>query len=222
MGYPPLVHQSIAMLSLLGGLKFGLYTIALISVILFTTGVYRYALLLSNNQKIAGYAALFAVVSSSFAETLHVFGQLPSIIGVSVLMHALPYIYNWIRLGYRIDLFKSLSLLAVTVASHHVTPIFGMVFFIFPVIGMAILDRAQIQLGKEVPVRFKHFLRSFIDLFWSISGFGSSSLILIIGVILPYWINSRNNPIAQVPIPHGSRDSYLETLSSGFKFFLIP
>jgi uncharacterized membrane protein len=90
MGYPPLVHQSIALLSLVGGLKFGLYTVAFIGVILFTTGVYRYALLLTDNQKIAGYASLFAVVSSSFAETLHVFGQLPSIVGVSVLMHALP------------------------------------------------------------------------------------------------------------------------------------
>jgi len=222
MGYPPLVHQSIALLSLLGGLKFGLYTIALIGVFLFTTGVYRYALLLSSNQKIAGYAALFAVVSSSFAEALHVFGQLPSIIGVSVLMHALPYIYNWIRLGHKTELFKSLSLLAATVASHHVTPIFGMVFFIFPVIGMAILDQAQIQLGKEATIRFKHFLKTFKVLFWRIIGFGSCSLILIIGVILPYWINSRNNPISQVPIPHGSRDSYIETLSSGFIFFLIP
>ena len=32
MGYPPLVHQSIAMLSLLGGLKFGLYTLSLIHI----------------------------------------------------------------------------------------------------------------------------------------------------------------------------------------------
>ena len=129
MGYPPLVHQSIALLSLLGGLKFGLYSVAFIGVILFTTGVYRYALLLTDNEKIAGYASLFAVVSTSFAETLHVFGQLPSIVGVSVLMHALPYIYRWIREGEKINLFKSLSLLAVTVASHHVTPIFGMIFF---------------------------------------------------------------------------------------------
>jgi len=222
MGYPPLVHQAIALLSMLGGLKFGLYALALISVILFTTGVYRYTLLLTGHQKIAGYASLFAVVSSSFAETLHVFGQLPSIIGVSVLLHALPYIYNWIRLGSKIELLKGLSLLSVTVASHHVTPIFGMVFFIFPVIGMAIMDRAQVQLGLEHSVRFRHFFRSFAALFWRIIGFGACSLMLIVGVILPYWINSRNNPITQVPIPHGSRDNYIEVLSSGFIFFLIP
>ena len=222
MGYPPLVHQSIALLSLLGGLKFGLYSVAFIGVILFTTGVYRYALLLTDNEKIAGYASLFAVVSTSFAETLHVFGQLPSIVGVSVLMHALPYIYRWIREGEKINLFKSLSLLAVTVASHHVTPIFGMIFFIFPVIGMAILDRAQIQLGRSLQVRFKHFISSFFALFWRILSFGACSLFLIIYVILPYWINSRANPITQVPIPHGSRDNYLEVLSSGFIFFLLP
>ncbi|NNC46019.1 MAG: hypothetical protein HKN99_09070, partial [Winogradskyella sp.] len=38
MSYPPLVHQSIALLSVIGGLKFGLFTIALIAIVLFITG----------------------------------------------------------------------------------------------------------------------------------------------------------------------------------------
>ena len=41
MSYPPLVHQCMAILSLIGGLKFGLFTVALISMLLFITGVYR-------------------------------------------------------------------------------------------------------------------------------------------------------------------------------------
>lgn len=94
MSYPPLVHQSMAALSLIGGLKFGLFTASILSVILFVTGVFRFSLLMSSNRTVAGYAALLAVFSSSFVETLHVFGQLPSIIGISVLMHALPEIYS--------------------------------------------------------------------------------------------------------------------------------
>jgi 4-amino-4-deoxy-L-arabinose transferase-like glycosyltransferase len=73
MSYPPLVHQCIAILSLIGGLKFGLFIVTFISIILFITGVFRYSLLITANKKIAGYASILAVFSSSFLETLHIF-----------------------------------------------------------------------------------------------------------------------------------------------------
>ncbi|GAA4884840.1 membrane protein [Flaviramulus aquimarinus] len=222
MSYPPLVHQAIAALSFIGGLKFGLFTVALISIILFITGVYRFSLLITSNKKVAGYASILAVLSSSFVETLHVFGQLPSIIGISVLMHALPEIYLWLKTGKYRYLLTALSLIAVTVTSHHVTPIFGMVFFIFPLIGMVIMDVSSEQVNSIKAVTFKVFLNSFFKLFKRIISFGMLSLVIIIGCILPYWINSKNNPITQVPIPHGSRDNFLEITSSGLVFFLIP
>ncbi|WP_346882631.1 hypothetical protein [uncultured Algibacter sp.] len=222
MSYPPLVHQSIALLSLVGGLKFGMFTVALIGIVLFITGVYRFSLLITSNRTVAGYASVLAVFSSSFVETLHVFGQLPSIIGISVLMHALPEIYLWLKTGKYWYLATSLSLIAVTVTSHHVTPIFGMVFFIFPLIGMVIMDASKDKVGRMKAVTFKVFLATFLTLFKRIIGFGILSLLIIVGCILPYWINSKNNPITQVPIPHGSRDSFLEVTSSGLVFFLIP
>ena len=222
MSYPPLVHQSIALLSFIGGLKFGLYTVALLGIVLFITGVYRFSHLLLGNRRIAGYAALLAVASTTFIETLHLFGQLPSIIGLSVLLHALPEIYLWLKTGKYRYFFTSLSLIAVTVTSHHVTPIFGMVFFIFPLIGMTIMDKAANQTGGLRNVSFRSFLAAFKALFRRILGFGIGSLVLIITCILPYWINTKNNPITQVPIPHGSRDNFLEVSSSGLVFFLIP
>lgn len=222
MSYPPLVHQSIGALSLLGGLKFGLFTVAIIAVILFITGVYRFSLLMTGNKRVAGYAAILAVFSSSFVETLHIFGQLPSIVGISVLMHALPEIYVWLKTGKYKYLFTSLSLIAVTVTSHHVTPIFGMIFFIFPLIGMCIMDAAREEVNSTKEITFLVFWRNFWKLFKRIISFGILSLVIIVGCILPYWINSKNNPITQVPIPHGSRDHFLEITSSGLVFFLIP
>ncbi len=222
LSYPPLVHQSMALLSFIGGLKFGLFTVALISIILFITGVYRFSLLITSNRNIAGYAALLAVFSSSFVETLHLFGQLPSIVGISILMHALPEIYTWLKTGKIWYLITSLSLIAVTVTSHHVTPIFGMVFFIFPLIGMVLMDHAKEKVGSYKAVTFKVFIKSFTTLFSRIILFGLSSLFIIITCILPYWINSKNNPITQVPIPHGSRDNFMEITSSGLVFFVIP
>jgi len=222
MSYPPLVHQSIALLSLIGGLKFGMFTVALIAIVLFITGVYRFSLLMTSNRTVAGYAALLAVFSSSFVETLHIFGQLPSIVGISVLMHALPEIYRWIKTGKLKYFATSLSLIAVTVTSHHVTPIFGMVFFIAPLIGTVVMDAASEQAGSLKAVRLKHFLQTFFKLLKRILAFCISALTIIVVCILPYWINSKANPITQVPIPHGSRDNFLEITSSGLVFFLIP
>ncbi|MFL9844631.1 hypothetical protein [Flavobacterium rhizosphaerae] len=222
MGYPPLVHQAIGALSYIGGLKFGLFTVAIIAIILFITGVFRFTLIITGNRTVAGYAALLAVFSSSFVETLHIFGQLPSIIGISVLMHALPEIYLWIRTGRKHYLFTSLSLIAVTVTSHHVTPIFGMVFFIFPLLGMAVMDTARDSVNSYKQVTLKLFIQTLFSRIWRIVFFGGGSLLLIIVCIFPYWINSKQNPITQVPIPHGSRDNFLEVSSSGLVFFLIP
>jgi hypothetical protein len=222
MSYPPLVHQSIAALSLIGGLKFGLFLLALISILLFITGVYRFSLMMTSNRTVAGYAAILAVFSSSFLETLHIFGQLPSIIGVSILMHSLPEIYLWLKTGKYKFLFTSLSLIAVTVTSHHVTPIFGMIFFIFPLIGMVILDISYDKVGSYKKVTFIVFMKIFVKQLKRNISFGVLSLFLIIGCLLPYWINSKNNPITQVPIPHGSRDNFLEITSSGLVFFMIP
>lgn len=222
MSYPPLVHQSIALLSFIGGLKFGLFTLAIIGVVLFITGVYRFSLVITSNKTVAGYAAILATLSSSFLETLHIFGQLPSIIGISFLMHSMPQIYLWLRTGKYRYLLTSLSLIGVIVSSHHVTIIFGMIFFIFPLIGMVIMDASREKVNSFKEVRLKLFIATFFKLFKRILSFGILTLTIIVGAILPYWINSKNNPITQVPIPHGSRDNFLEVTSSGLVFFLIP
>ncbi|MCG8795438.1 hypothetical protein [Tenacibaculum finnmarkense] len=222
MSYPPLVHQSIGALSLIGGLKFGLFSVAIIAILLFITGVYRFSVLMTSNKTAAGYAAILAVFSSSFVETLHLFGQLPSIIGIAVLMHALPEVYSWLKTGKYRYLFTALSLISVTVTSHHVTPIFGMIFFIFPLIGMVILDISREQVTSYKEVTFKLFIKNFGKQFKRNISFGFFSLIIIISCLLPYWINSKKNPITQVPIPHGSRDNFLEITSSGLVFFIVP
>lgn len=221
-GYPPLVHQLIGLLSFVGGLKFGLFSVGLLAILLYVTGAYRFGLLMTGDKKVAGYTAILAVFSSTFIETLHIFGQLPSILALSILMHSLTEIYLWLKTGRRRYLFTSLSLIAVMVTSHHVTPIFGMVFFIFPLIGMAVMDVSRDRVDSYRDLGFKVFWKSFRQLFWRIVSFGLLSLVLIVTCILPYWINSKKNPITQVPIPHGSRDNFFEVTSSGLVFFMIP
>ena len=65
--YPPLVHQSIGLLSMIGGLKFGMFSVALIAIVLFITGTYRFSLLMTGNKTVAGYASLLAVFCRNLA-----------------------------------------------------------------------------------------------------------------------------------------------------------
>ena len=222
MSYTPLVHQLIAVLSYIAGLKFGLYIVTILGVMLFITGIYRFSFMLTSHKTVAGYAAIFSVFSSSFIETLHIFGQLPSIIGLSFLLHALPEIYLWLRTGKYRHLFAALSFIGIVVVSHHVTIIFGMVFFVFPLIGTVVMDISRKQVNSFKTINFKLYLTSLLKIHRRIVSFIILTGMLIFGAILPYWINTKNNPITQVPIPHGSRDHFFEVGSSGMIFFMIP
>jgi hypothetical protein len=44
----------------------------------------------------------------------------------------------------------------------------------------------------------------------------------LIIVVLPYWMYSKSDPIAQMPIPHASRDNFFVNTSAGLVFWLVP
>ena len=219
--YPPLVHQIIALLSYVVGLKLGFLTWGMMVVLLFVRGVYRFSMLWVD-QRSAEYAALAAVFCSSFVEAIHVFGQLPSMTGLSLLLNACPEIYNWLRHRSKIHFVKAVLVLALTTTAHHVSTIFGMVFFVFPVLGLALLDRAVEEKGSIDDLKVKDFILQVWKNLPRVILFGAVSLFILISVVFPYWYWSKTDPITQVSIPHGSRDSFIETLSSGLVFFLIP
>ncbi len=222
VSYPPLVHQLIALLSYLGGIKLGAYLLAFGVVLLYITGAYRFSKIFTINNESAAYAALVAVFCPSVIEALHVFGQLPMGMGISWLLHAIPEIYLWVRWGKNRYFFNAISLLSVAVASHHVTPIFGMVFFVLPVMATAVMDGAKASIGSYAKIGIRTFIIYAFKYIKRIIIFGLSAIAVTILVILPYWIYSKNDPISQVPIPHGSRDSFIEVFSSGLVFFIIP
>jgi len=87
---------------------------------------------------------------------------------------------------------------------------------------MTVLDVARENVNSYQEVKLKLFIQTLFSLLKRIIAFGFTSVFLIVFCILPYWINSKKNPITQVPIPHGSRDNFVEVTSSGLMFFLIP
>jgi hypothetical protein len=239
--YPPLVHQLIALLSFVFGLKYAFVFLATVIMQLFIIGAYRFSKLWTTPH-VAGYAAIFACFSSSVVEVLHLFGQLPTLMGMACLLNALPEIYRWVRYGKYYRLATALSIMGVGVTSHHVTTIFGVVFFVAPVMGLAVMDSVMEkgknsideQLGlnfnlnnvisKGTP-EFRVTIKAFLNETWN----KRKELALFMGavpfimmLVFPYFYWSKTDPITQVSIPHGSRDSFIEVVSSGIMFFLVP
>lgn len=219
--YPPLIHQVIALFSLFITLKGGFVITAVISAAVFARGVFVFSKLWVDERS-AGIASILGIISTSYVEALHIFGQLPSVTGIGILLNATPFIYQWIRGKKIIHLVVSLGFLSVITTVHHVTTIFGLVFFIFPVIGLAILDNSIVENGNSKEVRLLDFWRHLLKVFKPAIFLGIGVIFVTLLAIFPYWVWSTSDPITQVPIPHGSRDSFIEVFSSGLVFFLIP
>ena len=143
---------------------------------------------------------------------MHVFGQLPTIVALALLVNATPYVDRWLRTGNRVALVLAIVTLAATTACHHVTTLFGSVFFIGPLVARVIVDSWQAE------PRRSHLVTSI----GRVGVFGVLALSVLIAVVLPYWLWSSSDPISQVPIPHGSRANFLVERNIGLVFFVIP
>jgi hypothetical protein len=222
ISYPPLVHQMVALLSKIFPIKvaFVIYSIFIYEILII--GLYRFTKLFFN-KNVAGIAALLTVVLSSMIETLHVYGQAPTLTGLSFLLNAMPFLYQYFVKRKPIYLVMAMSFLAVVISSHHVTAIFGMVFFIAPTVFMALADALPEE--KRLGNIFKFvwaIVLSALQRYKQIILFGFITLVMAVGLIFPYWYWSKTDPITQVSIPHGSRDNFLEVTSSGLIFYVIP
>jgi hypothetical protein len=221
--YPPGAQQAVALVSHLAGLLNAYAVVQLLAMLLFVLGVFRFSRLWVSDDA-SGYAAILAVFASSVAETIHVFGQLPTIFALAFLLNALPSLSDWLKTGRAWRLLVAWAAIAATTAGHHVTTIFGSVFFAAPVVVAVLVDAWRRRLSDE-PSRVGGFaagIRRAIPELARLAVFGIGAAILLAIVILPYWRWSSSDPITQITIPHASRDSYLRDLNAGLVFWLIP
>jgi hypothetical protein len=220
--YPPLVHQAIALISKVFPLKVAFVIYANFILQILIIGVYRFSKLFFDKTT-AGVAALLVVILSSIVETLHVYGQMPTLTGLAFLLNSLPFLYQYFTKRKLIYLLMALAFIGVVVSAHHVTAIFGMVFFIAPTIWMALTDALpKEQLTKKYLPFLWTLIVDALKRYKQFILFGGMVLVLAIGLIYPYWFWSKNDPITQVSIPHGSRDNFFKNTSSGLIFFIVP
>ncbi|WP_129672327.1 hypothetical protein [Candidatus Chloroploca sp. Khr17] len=231
--YPPGSQQSIALLSSFVGLKTGFVIVALFAVLNVTLGIYRFSKIWVSEEA-AGYAALILVFASCIAETVHVFGQLPTMFSLGFLLNALPFVQRWLDEGKIRWLLTAWLLNAATTAGHHVTTLFGAVFFVAPVIGLSLVTAFRTPLPDEPlahpgrvtwanlrPLIMRR-VRRVLPATMRAAVYGPGLIAALVLVVLPYWLWSKADPITQVSIPHASRDSFIVNTSAGLVFWLIP
>ena len=206
--YPPLTHQWIALLSHVVGLTEAFMLVQLVAVILIAVGTWRFARLWVDDRA-ASLAALLSVFAGTVSFLVYSAGQLPTTLSAPLYLLALPYFYEWSRLGSWRALLKGLVLGLAAASAHHVTLLFGSVLFAAPVLWLAWSDaRSEEKSGSAVLGRGRGFV-----------------VLTIVGVgivLLPYWIAIIRHPIEQMPIPHGSRLNYLMNWIHGVNYFVVP
>ena len=230
--YPPGAHQLIGLLSGATGLLGAFVVVQLVAVVLLVAGVYRFSRLWVGEEA-SRWATALAVVSSSIAEAVHVFGQLPTTLALALLLHALPALHRWMSSGHRLSLLVGVATMAATTAAHHVTTLFGSVFFLGPIVARVLVDalrrpapgeRGHLRIAGIAGIRLL-LIRRLVRVTPTLTRVALTGIVLVLTlvvVVLPYWLWSASDPISQVPIPHDSRASFLANPNAGLVFWVIP
>ena len=218
--YPPGSHQALGLLMRLVDMRIAFIALQLLATALLIIGVFRFSRLWVND-KAASYAAMLCVFATSISETLHIFGQLPTILSIALFLNAIPHISGWIEHGRKSDFLLAICLTAATTSVHHVTPLFGTVFFVAPIGVAAWLSNLQQRQSSKPTGLTAAALWASPALMRGIV-MGLCMLALIITIVFPYWHWSITDPITQVSIPHGSRENFIAKPNLGLMFFVIP
>lgn len=208
--YPPLGHQLVALLSYVFGLNMAYSIVQFLAVLLLPVGVYRFAKLWVDDVA-ASYAALGSVFLGVVAFLVYSAGQLSTTLAAPLYLIAVPYFYDWARHGRTRALLKGVLLSLAAASVHHVTLLFGAIFFAIPVLWLAWKDeRAEDGNGLGSKV-------------WSRAAvFAGLVCVGVAVVLLPYWISILQHPIRQIPIPHASRSNLFFNFLYGFNYFVVP
>lgn len=231
--YPPGSHQALALTSRVVGLEWAFVAVQLFAILGLVVGVYRFSRIWVRPEA-AGWAAILAVVSSSIAEAVHTFGQLPTTFSLAFLLNAMPFAFRWVAWGHGRALVLAVACTAATTAGHHVTTLFGSVFFLGPVVATALLDRLRTPLDDEsdlhprrvtaanAPALVARRLRRVLPATVRAGMYGAIVVTTLLFVVLPYWLWSSSDPITQIPIPHASRADFLSDTNAGLVFWAVP
>jgi hypothetical protein len=208
--YPPLTHQWIAIFSHAIGLDYGFMLVIGICIILLPVAVFRFAKLWVN-ERAASYGAFCSIFLGSLCLLTYQDGQIGTVSSTTLFLLSIPFGYEYVLTGSKSELIMGVAMACTAAAAHHATLLFGLAFFVFPVIWLVIRDfrAAHPDASIAIPIRR-------IVWFMALAGTG------ILVVLLPYVLTMEKSPILQTPIPHLSRANFLLQPIWGLHYWLLP
>jgi hypothetical protein len=208
--YPGMQQQWMALLSHLTGLTESYMVVQLIAVLLLPVGMFRFARIFVS-ERAATYAAVGSIFLGSLSYLVYQAGQVSTTMAAPLYLNALPYFYDWIRESKFRALLKGVLLSLAAASAHHVTLIFGAIWFTVPVLWKAVQDHRDEQSAESTA---GILTRTIVFAGLVVAGVGI--------VLLPYWLALIENPIKQLPIPHASRENFLLATNWGMHYWVIP
>lgn len=190
LGYPPLFHQLVALLSFPLGLQ-NAYSLASLMAYLIAAGG-TYSLARSLGLANSWTAPILLSIPSLFLFSF-VFGQQPTILATGLAFIAASRLTRWLEGGGYIDLSSASLAAALALMSHHVTAA-----LLIPVLALLVYAHAR------GPAR--------------LAAWALLSLILSIPIIYGLAFFIHTTPV-QSPIPHATREDILSSVDRSMMFF---
>ena len=208
--YPPLTHQWIAVFSHLVGLDYGFMLVIGIAILLLPVAVFRFAKLWVN-ERAASYGAFCSIFLGSLCLLTYQDGQIGTVSSTTLFLLSIPFGYQYVLTGSKRELIMGLAVACTAAAAHHATLLFGLSFFVFPVIWLVLRDFRAAHLDASIAIPIRRVL-----LFMTLAAVG------MLIVLFPYVLTMEKSPILQTPIPHLSRANFLLEPIWGLHYWLMP
>jgi len=192
--YPPLVHQCLALLFFALGMEMAYQILSLVVMVLMPVAVYFFAKMFVSDES-AGYASLLSSFLPSIGETAYFSGQLTTLFGLVSSLFASVCLYSFLESGEIVDFALTVSLLGVSVGSHHFSALF------FLPLGL-LLSLVMVILKSFGGVDWRKIV--FRSVLISVVG----GLVCLI-VVYPFWAFLLDIEM-QASIYHGSREMFSE------------
>lgn len=208
--YPPLAHQLLAILSLPLGYEgaFGFLLLATLTIL--PVAIWRFACLFVSPGAATG-AAIIAPLVPGVAMVAHAFGQLPTVLALTLALFLVAEYARFVRHGGRTRYALVVALAASVFAAHHATAL----FLLAPALLAGLAAVLPGTDSRELRLRVRRALLAAI-------GCAVAGAV----VIIPFWLWARGG-IPDAFIPHNSRTILLlDSNAQGLYFWgiygLIP
>ena len=190
--YPPLAHQVLALLSIPFGHDRAFAILLLATLIALPAAVWRFAGIFVAPAA-ASAAAVLAAFLPGIALAAYSYGQLPTLVSLSLTLVLVSECTRFVERGGRLRLALTTALAGTAFAAHHATPV-----LFFPPALLAALT--TVIVGVEGEVRMMRIRRAGTAI--------TACAVAGVVVIAAFWIWVSGG-IHQAFIPHNSRNNLL-------------